>query len=740
MRFGAAYRRWPGRLTACGAVAAVLGAVGAVAVLAPTGAYAASTGSLVSAANGKCLDVANNSTSDGATVHMWTCYPTVASQKWTLADDGSVRSQGKCLDVANNGTAVHIWTCYATVTTQRWTLTAAGDLVNAASGKCLDIRDNNQADGATLQIWSCAGSANQKWTLTGVTNPTTPPPTATPTGPPPSDTPVTNPDLGPNVSVFDPSMSTSTIQNRLNTVFAQQETNQFGNARYALLFKPGSYAVDANVGFFTQVAGLGLTPGQTTVNGRVHVEADWWPDGSQNATQNFWRSAEGLTVNPTGGLERWSVSQAAPYRRMHVRGNLALSDGGWSSGGWISDTIVDGQIQSGSQQQWITRSSQIGGWTGSNWNQVFVGVSGAPGNSFPNPPYTTVGTAPVVAEKPYLYVDSAGAYRVFVPAKRTDTAGTTWAAGAPAGRSISLSQFQIVRPGDTAASINAALAAGRHLLVTPGVYQLDQTLNVTRPGTVVLGLGLATFVPRNGVTAMTIADVDGVRLAGVLFDAGTTNSAVLLQVGPPGSSADHAADPTVLSDVFVRVGGAIAGRATVSMQINSDDVIGDHAWIWRADHGNSGTVGWTVNTGRNGLVVDGDDVTFYGLFVEHYQQYQTIWNGENGRTYFYQNEMPYDPPNQAAWMNGSTRGWAAYKVADSVTNHQAWGLGSYCFFNVNPAVVSARAFEVPARSGVRFGNMVTVSLGGVGTISHVINDTGATVDSGHQVTSIVSGP
>ncbi len=743
MLFGAAYRRWPGRLAACGAVAAVLGAVGAVAVLAPTGAYAASTGSLVSAANGKCLDVANNSTADGATVHMWTCYPTVASQKWTLADDGSVRSQGKCLDVANNGTAngaaVHIWTCYATVTTQKWTLTAAGDLVNAASGKCLDIRDNNQADGASLQIWSCAGSANQKWTFTGVTNPTTPPPT-TPTGPPPSDTPVTNPDLGPNVSVFDPSMSTSTIQNRLNTVFAQQETNQFGNARYALLFKPGSYAVDANVGFFTQVAGLGLTPGQTTVNGRVHVEADWWPDGSQNATQNFWRSAEGLTVNPTGGLERWSVSQAAPYRRMHVRGNLALSDGGWSSGGWISDTKVDGQIQSGSQQQWITRSSQIGGWTGSNWNQVFVGVSGAPGNSFPNPPYTTIDTAPVVAEKPYLYVDAAGAYRVFVPAKRTDTAGTTWAAGTPAGRSISLSQFQIVRPGDTAASINAALAAGRHLLVTPGVYQLDQTLNVTRPGTVVLGLGLATFVPRNGVTAMTIADVDGVRLAGVLFDAGTTNSNVLLQVGPPGSSADHAADPTVLSDVFVRVGGAIAGKATVSMQINSDDVIGDHAWIWRADHGNSGTVGWSVNTGRNGLVVDGDDVTFYGLFVEHYQQYQTIWNGENGRTYFYQNEMPYDPPNQAAWMNGSTRGWAAYKVADSVTNHQAWGLGSYCFFNVNPAVVSARAFEVPARPGVRFRNMVTVSLGGVGTISHVINDTGATVDSGHQVTSIVSGP
>ena len=223
-------------------------------------------------------------------------------------------------------------------------------------------------------------------------------------------------------------------------------------------------------------------------------------------------------------------------------------------------------------------------------------------------------------------------------------------------------------------------------------------------------------------------------------DAGTTNSNILLQVGPAGSSASHAANPTVLSDVFVRVGGAIAGKATESVEINSNNVIGDHAWIWRADHGNSGTVGWTINTARNGLIVNGQNVTFYGLFVEHYQQYQTIWNGNGGRTYFYQNEMPYDPPNQAAYLNGSTQGWAAYKVGDSVTSHEAWGLGSYCYFNVNSSVVNAHAFEVPANSGVKFHDLVTVSLGGTGTISHVINNTGAAVNSAHQVTSIVSGP
>jgi hypothetical protein len=344
----------------------------------------------------------------------------------------------------------------------------------------------------------------------------------------------------------------------------------------------------------------------------------------------------------------------------------------------------------------------------------------------------------VVREKPFLYVDASGNYQVFVPALRTNSSGTTWANGSPAGDNLPIGTFYVVRPGDTAANMNAALAQGKNLLITPGVYHLNQTLNIARANTVVLGLGLATLIPDGGITAMTTADVDGLKIAGVLFDAGSTNSQVLAEIGPSGSSASHAGNPTSLSDVFFRVGGAGVGKATVSLRINSNDVIGDHSWIWRADHGSG--VGWTSNTAPNGLIVNGDNVTFYGLFVEHYQQYQTIWNGNGGRTYFYQNEMPYDPPNQAAYMNGSTQGWAAYKVANSVTTHEAWGLGSYCFFSANPSVVNARAFEVPVKAGVRFHNMVTVSLGGTGTISHVINNTGAAVNSGHQVTNLVSGP
>jgi hypothetical protein len=701
--------------------------VGALGILGITNAMAATAGP-ITGLGGKCVDVAGANSANGTPVQLYDCNGTNA-QNWTVGNsDNSIQALGKCMDVTAagtaNGTKIQLYDCNGT-NAQKWTV-SGGALVNTGSGKCLDATNWSSANGNQLQIWSCTGGANQQWTLPGGTAPTTPPTVPPGTG---------NPDLGPNVSIFDPSMSASTIQNRLNQVFNQQQTNQFGSQRYALLFKPGTYNVDANVGFYTQVAGLGLTPDAVTINGAVHAEADWFQG---NATQNFWRSAENLSVTPNGGSDRWAVSQAAPYRRMHVRGNLQLDDGGWSSGGFISDTKVDGQIRSGSQQQFLTRNSQMGSWSGSNWNMVFVGDQGAPANSFPSPPYTTVGSTPVVREKPFLYVDTNGNYQVFVPALRTNSSGITWANGSPAGESLPISTFSVVRPGDTAASMNAALAQGKNLLITPGVYHLNQTLNVTRANTVVLGLGLATLIPDGGITAMTTADVDGLKIAGVLFDAGSTNSQVLAEIGPSGSSASHAANPTTLSDVFFRVGGAGVGKATVSLRINSNDVIGDHSWIWRADHGSG--VGWTSNTAANGLIVNGDNVTFYGLFVEHYQQYQTIWNGDGGRTYFYQNEMPYDPPNQAAYMNGGTQGWAAYKVADSVTTHEAWGLGSYCFFNANPSVVNARAFEVPVKSGVRFHDMVTVSLGGTGTISHVINSTGAAVNSGHQVTNLVSGP
>jgi hypothetical protein len=341
-----------------------------------------------------------------------------------------------------------------------------------------------------------------------------------------------------------------------------------------------------------------------------------------------------------------------------------------------------------------------------------------------------------VREKPYLVVDAKGAYSVRVPSLSTDSAGITWHAGSTPGKSIPIGQFYMARPSDTAAAINAQLAKGKDLLFTPGIYDLTDTIRVTRANTVVLGLGYATLRPVNGAVAMTTADVDGITLAGLLFDAGAANSPVLLEVGPGGSKESHSKNPTLLDDVYFRVGGAGAGRASVSLRINSHDAIVDHTWIWRADHGSG--VGWDSNTGANGLVVNGDNVTIYGLFVEHYQQYQVLWNGNGGRVYFYQSEIPYDPPDQRSYTSApGVNGWASYKVADNVTSHEAWGMGIYSVFR-NRDVVLTRAIETPEKPNVKFHSLITVRLGNNGEISNVINDTGGATAANPRVTPKVT--
>ncbi|MDU0257412.1 coagulation factor 5/8 type domain-containing protein [Streptomyces sp. PU10] len=539
-------------------------------------------------------------------------------------------------------------------------------------------------------------------------------------------------DLGPNVIVFDP--STANIQGRLDEIFKQQESAQFGTGRYALLVKPGTYhGLNAQLGFYTSIAGLGLSPDDTTINGDVTVDAGWF-DG--NATQNFWRSAENLALVPVSGTNRWAVSQAAPFRRMHVRGGLNLApDGyGWASGGYIADSRIDGTVGPYSQQQWYTRDSSVGGWLNAVWNMVFSGVEGAPAQSFPEPPYTTLQTTPVSREKPFLYLEG-DEYRVFLPEKRTDARGVSWGNGTPRGTSLPLSGFYVARPGDSAATLNQALEQGLHLLLTPGIYHVDRTVEVKRAGTVVLGLGYATLIPDNGVTALRVADVDGVRLAGFLVDAGPVNSDTLLEIGPEGASADHAANPTTVQDVFVRIGGAGPGKATTSLVVNSRHTIVDHTWVWRADHGDG--VGWETNRADYGVVVNGDDVLITGLFVEHFNKYDVQWNGERGRTVFFQNEKAYDAPDQAAIQNGSVKGYAAYKVGDDVTEHEGWGMGSYCYYNVNPSIVQHHGFAAPTRSGVRFHGLLVVSLGGQGQYECVINDTGSPTSGTDTVPSKV---
>jgi hypothetical protein len=574
------------------------------------------------------------------------------------------------------------------------------------------------------------------------------------------------PDLGPNVIVFDPSMPTSQIQATVDSISSQQVSNQFGTERYALLFKPGTYGssdhpLNFQVGYYTAVAGLGRSPGDVVINGSVYVHNQCGASGCV-ALNNFWRSLSNLTINvTTPGFgcysgEFWAVSQAAPMRRVDVHGLTTLMDyctgPAFASGGFIADSRLDSNpVINGSQQQWLVRNSSIGGWSNGVWNQVFSGVDGAPAQCFPadascGGPYTTLATSRVTREAPYLYVDDAGDENVFVPSAQRNSSGTTWAGGATPGRSIPIDEFFVAKPSDSAATINDALHRGKNLLLTPGIYHLDQSIDVTRPDSVVLGLGFPTLIPSNGSAAMTTTRAKGIQISGILFDAGPVNSPVLLRVGSGRARSDNeASDPSTLSDVFFRIGGAQLGRATTSLIVNSDNVILDDIWAWRADHGSG--VGWTSNTADTGVVVNGDHVTASGLFVEHYQKYETIWNGNDGEVVFFQNEMPYDPPNQQAWMEApGVDGWAAFKVSDAVTSFSGYGMGSYSFFNQGVDIYADHAFEVPTtlRSG-SLHDLLTVFLDpsvGRGGILHVVNDTGgsSTIANPDVPVTVVSYP
>jgi len=351
----------------------------------------------------------------------------------------------------------------------------------------------------------------------------------------------------------------------------------------------------------------------------------------------------------------------------------------------------------------------------------------------------------VTREAPYLYTDSSGNDNVFVPSVQTNTSGTTWANGATPGSSLPISKFFIAQPSDSAATINSALARGENLILTPGIYHLSQSLNVTTPETVVLGLGFPTLIPQNGIVSMQVANAPGIMISELIFDAGAANSPVLLQVG---SSAMHnnqyASDPPALQDVFFRIGGAEPGSATTSLVVNSANVILDDIWAWRADHGSG--VGWNNNTANTGLIVNGDNVMAYGLFVEHYQQYEVIWNGDGGTDIFFQNEMPYDPPSQAACMEApGVDGWAAFKVANRVTSFHGYGMGSYSFFNQGVNIYAENAFEVPGTLPAgSLHDLLTIFLSksGFGGILHVVNGTGgsSTIANPDTPVTVVSYP
>jgi hypothetical protein len=576
--------------------------------------------------------------------------------------------------------------------------------------------------------------------------------------------------FGPNVCVFTPTMTQAAIQADLNAISTQQVpvSAQFDSDRYAVFFEPGTYGSAADplvfqVGYYTEVAGLGALPSNTVVNGAIDVFNNLCTAGTSNCNSddNFWRSLSNLDLNVdlpsttpdyappamdaygagcANSAEMWSASQAAPIRRAIINGSVVFQDycaaDDYASGGFVADSEITGDLDFYGNQQYMVRNSSIGGANGCPnglWNMVYSGVQGAPAPAFSGQcqQNTVLAASPVTEEEPFLYTAAGGTDRVFVPAVQTNSTGTSWSSGTEAGSSMPLSSFFIANPATSVAAIDVALALGKNLVLTPGVYNLSAPIVVSRPDTVVLGLGFATLVPQKGNAALVVLPNKGVKVSGLIFDAGPVNSPVLLSVGTPLPAAGSATDPDTIQDVFFRIGGAETTNtsATVSLLDNASNSIIDDVWAWRADHGNA--VGWTENTGDNGLVVTGNDVTAYGLAVEHYQKSEVVWTGQGGTDVFFQNELPYDPPSQAAWDESATfKGYPAFQVGNNVKTFKGYGMGSYVVFIDTSATLNVtEAFQAPEVPGVRFNDVFGVWIAGSGGLDSIVDGTGGPVTS-----------
>lgn len=536
--------------------------------------------------------------------------------------------------------------------------------------------------------------------------------------------------FGDETYVFCPSEPMTRIHDVVDSIHTQMFSDDFGRGRYAILFQPGDYrkAGLLKVPFYEHMAGLGKTPYEVKLN-NIHTPPHL---PNNNGTCTFWRSLENVSVIGRESYEedsmfKWSVSQAAPIRRVYSERTVKhqwLS--GWVSGGFTADCYYVAPAGSHGQQQWYTRNSYLGQGRGTfregSFNFMFQGVElgeRANAKTYVNNwdkggNVTFLPTTPVIREKPFLFLGDDGKYKVFRPALRRDAKGVSYTRESIGeGDVIDLEEnFFIVRPGVPAKEINQQLFAGKHILFQPGFFELDEPLRVTKPETIVMGLGWSTLVPseNNPLSALVVDDVDGVTICSLLFDAHHT-SRTLLYIW--GKQNRHAENPTLLADLFFRIGGFVSAPVHVecAVEVESNDVIADHFWIWRADHGVHGSVGWDVNTARNGLHVLGDDFTIYGLFNEHFQEYQTLWEGERGRMYFYQCETPYDAYYQARYMSedGTRPGYAAYKVADHVKQHDAYALGIYdVFFKTDIRIYNS--VEIPEHSGVTIHHLCNVSL------------------------------
>jgi len=392
----------------------------------------------------------------------------------------------------------------------------------------------------------------------------------------------------------------------------------------------------------------------------------------------------------------------------------------------MGNSVIKGKVESGSQQQYLSRNNEVGNWSDGVWNMVFVGTKNAPKShcgadpSKGTHPYVIVDSAPTVAEKPFISIDASNKYSLNIGTVSQNRVGVNYQIN-----QVGFDNVYVASASDSSTRINNKLKEGLHVVLAPGIYYLDWPLELNHPNQVLLGLGLATLVATKGTALVKVGNVDGVRVAGLLLEAGSINSPSLLQWGD--ATYRYAGDPSnpgVLSDIYARVGGPkvpTPAKATVMVRISSGNVIMDNAWLWRADHSEGGGL---VQNGDNpcevGAIIDGDDFVAYGLKVEHALTDQIQWNGNGGAMFFVQIEMPYD----VTQANFGDKGYAGYRVGEKVKTHQAYGVGVYHYFR-DHAVTVKSAIVAPSHLESSFVDSLAVFLNGHGVVEHVLNTIGS---------------
>ena len=485
-----------------------------------------------------------------------------------------------------------------------------------------------------------------------------------------------DPDFGPNVLLFDPAQPG--MQERIDAVFKQQERAQFGRGRHALLFKPGSYDLDVPVGFYTHVAGLGTLPSDVTIRGQVWTDAAWM---NRNATCNFWRTVENLTVVPTNGVNVWAVSQAAPLRRTHIRGDLHFWSGGWSSGGFMADCRIDGTVQGRQPATMVLAQQRMERLARRQLEHGVPGLRNPPPGDWPEPAVTRIDqysarprealsrdrTRPLVRESAAA---AAGADL------RRELGWTDAQATA-----VPIESFHLAKAGtDTAATHQRRLARGRNICSSPPGSMRSTTPSwFPRPNTVVFGLGFPSLVPddrQNGAARRNRrrrrreraggrcqqhgdGDAGAIRSAGSAAWAGrkirlacTTSSAAWVATAPARRKPWSQSTPITSSATTSGSGAQITALTSVGRRTPATPACASRATT-------SPFTGCSSNTPRS---IRHSGTVIAAGFTSTRARCPTI------------------RPSQEAWRSADGDGFASYKVGDQVKTHDAWGLASIMCF------------------------------------------------------------